>query len=49
MDSHSLSQNSTPVEIITLRGYSTPNQKLAYFVLYLKFINTFVKNNICTL
>ena len=25
----------------------TPNQKLACFVLYLKIINTFLKNNIC--
>ena len=29
-----------------LRGYYTPNQKLACFVLYLKIINTFMKNNI---
>ena len=27
----------------TLRGYCTPNQKLACFVLYLKIINTFLK------
>ena len=26
-----------------------PNQKLACFVLYLKIINTFLKNNICIL
>ena len=29
-----------------LRGYCTPYQKLACFVLYLKIINTFLKNNI---
>ena len=27
-------------------GYYTHNQKLACFVLYLEFINTFLKNNI---
>ena len=27
----------------------TPNQKLACFLLYLKIINTFLKNNICIL
>ena len=32
-----------------LRGNCTPNQKLACFVLYLKIINTFLKNNICIL
>ena len=26
-----------------------PNQKLACFVLFLKFINTFLKNNVCIL
>ena len=35
--------------MVTLQGQSTPNQKLACFVLYLKIINTFLKNNICTL
>ena len=30
-----------------LKGYCTPNQKLACFVCYLKIINTFLKNNIC--
>ena len=29
-----------------LRGHCIPNQKLAYFVLYLKIINTFFKNDI---
>ena len=29
-----------------LRGYCTPNQKLAWFVLYFKMINTFMKNQI---
>ena len=29
-------------------GYYTPNQKLACFVLYLKIINTFLKNNIAS-
>ena len=28
-----------------LREYCTPNQKLACFVLYLKIINTFLKND----
>ena len=27
----------------SLRGYCTPNLKLACFVCYLKFINTFLK------
>ena len=31
---------------ITLTGYCTPNQKLACFVLYLKIVDTFKKNNI---
>ena len=31
----------------SLRGYCTPDQKLACFVLYLKIINTSLKNNIC--
>ena len=31
-----------------LKGYCTPNQKLACFVLYLKIINTFLKIiNVC--
>ena len=30
-----------------LRGYYTPNQKLACFVLYLKIINTFLQNSTC--
>ena len=30
-----------------LRGYCITNQKLACFVLYLKIINTFLKNDIC--
>ena len=34
---------------IKRRGYYIPNQKLACFVLYLKIINTFLKNNICIL
>ena len=33
----------------TLRGYCTPNQISAYFVLYLKIINTFLKNDMCIL
>ena len=32
-----------------LRGYSTSYPKLACFVLYLKIVNTFLKNNICIL
>ena len=31
---------------VTLRGYCTPDQKLACFVLYLKIINIFLKNSI---
>ena len=34
---------------MALRGYCTPDQKLACFVLYLKIINTFLKNNLCIL
>ena len=30
-----------------LRGYCTSYSKLACFVLYLKIVNTFLKNNIC--
>ena len=33
----------------TLRGYCTRNLKLECFVLYLKIINMFVKNNTCIL
>ena len=29
-----------------LKGNCTPNQKLVCFVLYLKIVNTFLKNNI---
>ena len=32
-----------------LRGYCTSYQKLACFVLYLKIINTFLKNKLCIL
>ena len=32
-----------------LSGNCTPNQKLACFVLYLKIINTSLKNNRCIL
>ena len=32
-----------------LRGFCTPNHKLACFVLYHKIINTFLKNYICIL
>ena len=28
-----------------IKGYCTPNQKLACFVPYLKIVNTFMKNN----
>ena len=31
------------------KGNCTPNQKLACFVLYLKIINTSLKNNRCIL
>ena len=30
-------------------GFLSHNQKLAYFVLYLKMMNTFLKNNVCIL
>ena len=33
----------------TFKGYYTPNQKYACFVLHLKIINTFSKNNTCIL
>ena len=33
----------------SFKGYCTSYQKLACFVLYLKRINTFLKNNICIL
>ena len=29
-----------------LKGYCTPYQKLTYFELYFKIVNTFMKNNI---
>ena len=32
-----------------LRGYSTPNQNVEYFVLYLKISNAFLKNGKCIL
>ena len=35
--------------VIIVKGYCTPDQKLACFVLYLKITNTFMKNNICNL
>ena len=35
--------------ILLLRGNFTHNQKLACFVLYLKIINTILKNNMCIL
>ena len=35
--------------MVGLRGYCTPNQKLACFVLYLKIITTFVKKYIYAL
>ena len=35
------------VAYVHFRGYCTLNQKLACFVLYIKMINTFLKNNIC--
>ena len=33
----------------SFKGNYTHNQELACFVLYLKIINTFLKNNICIL
>ena len=33
--------------LLLLKGELHPNQKLASFVLYLKIINTILKNNIC--
>ena len=32
-----------------IKGYYTPNQKVACFVLYRKIISTLLKNNICNL
>ena len=43
-----LSAQGEPLKVL-LSGYCTPNQKLAGFVLYLKIINTFLKNNLCIL
>ena len=41
---------ASPHSIINLiKGELTPNQKLACFVLYLKIINTILKNDICIL
>ena len=40
----SKSQYST---LVSLRGYHTPNQKLACFVLYIKNINTSLKTDTC--
>ena len=37
------------IYMLHLRGYCTPNQKLACFVLYRKIINTFFENKICIL
>ena len=37
------------VQVRCLWGNCTPNQKLAGFVLYLKMIKTFLKNNMCIL
>ena len=34
---------------LLIKGHCTPNQKLAYFVLYLKIINTFNRPNISVL
>ena len=46
-------KNKLDVSIICsdfdLRGYRTPNLKLARFVCSLKIINIFLKNNICIL
>ena len=38
-----------PVKFLSLRGNCTPNQELSCFVLYLKIINTFLKNDMCIL
>ena len=42
-----LLQNFGPWLSRLLRGYYTPNLKLACFVCYLKINNTFLKNNVC--
>ena len=31
----------TELNVHSVKGHCTPNQKLAYFMLYLKIINTF--------
>ena len=41
-----VNENGTNFSNLYLRGYYTPYQKLTCFVLYLKIINTIVKNNI---
>ena len=42
-------QKDINIDICPLRGYCTPNQKLAGFVLHLKIVNAFMKNNKCIL
>ena len=37
------------VHLAVIKGNCTPKQKLVWFVLYLKIVNTFLKNNICIL
>ena len=37
------------IDLMFLRGYCTPNLKLVCFMHYLKIINSFRKNNACTL
>ena len=47
---HDCNENTyNTVKSVSLRGYCTPNQKLACFVFYLKIISTFLKNDICIL
>ena len=43
------SSNEQASHTVRLRGYYTPNQKLASFVLYLKIITTFWRNSTCIL
>ena len=46
LKAHNSLQEGKYLNWANLRGYCTPKQKLACFVLYLKIINTFLKNNV---
>ena len=42
-------ETSATAALTSLREYCIPNQKLTCFMLYLKMINIFLKNDICIL